>query len=270
MHDSNLMDDSDDLNFHLEQFLNQSTDPVENNLSSIFNPNNTDPTTITSNDLTGNTFPVDPTPVFSPTPVNIPINPVTSNLELAPAIVPTTSIPIPTPYIDSFPQTQYPVYYNDAFPQTQNTLYYNESFPQTQNPTYYNESFPQTQNPTYYNDSFPQTQNPAFYNDAFPQNQNPTYYSGSFQQTHVPEIWSITPVENPPEPNWEAINAYLKGQVRPGADVERVFRCNVCGAEFANAQALGGHKGMHRKNKNIYMDGGTSSKPGQSKKPRRL
>lgn len=186
------MDDDEDLHIQLE-ILNQLTDPVENNLSRIFNSDNTNDTPISSNNLIDNTFPLDQTSLFAPTPVNIPINPRTSNM--APAIIPTPCIPIPTSYT-----------------------------------------------PTYYNASFTPNQNPA--------------------------IWSSPTVVENLEPNWEAINAYLRGQVRPGADVERVFRCSVCGTEYANAQALGGHMGMHRKSKN-HRGEETSSKTGHSKKPRR-
>jgi hypothetical protein len=185
-----LMDD-EDLRIQLE-LLNQWTDPEENNLSTIFNSNNTNTAPISSNDVTDNTFLIDQSLIFSPAPVNIPINPRTSNV--VPAMIPTPSIPI---------QTSYPT--------------------------------------TYYNVPYPPSQNPA--------------------------IWPTPAVVENPEPNWEAINAFLRGQVRPGADVKRLYKCCVCGAEYANAQALGGHMGMHRKSKNQRGEG-TSSKTGHSKKPR--
>lgn len=70
---------------------------------------------------------------------------------------------------------------------------------------------------------------------------------------------------NPLDPNWDAINAFLAGHVRPGPDVTHVYRCVVCNVEFANPQALGGHMSSHskvRKNKDVLR----SSKPKKFKK----
>lgn len=66
----------------------------------------------------------------------------------------------------------------------------------------------------------------------FASHQNPTY---------------LSPASDPLDPNWEAIGSYLVGQVRPGPDVTRVYKCERCGLEFPNAQAFGGHMSSHSK-----------------------
>ncbi|PKA67084.1 Zinc finger protein ZAT7 [Apostasia shenzhenica] len=49
--------------------------------------------------------------------------------------------------------------------------------------------------------------------------------------------------------DWEAVRYFLRRQVRPGGDVCRVYKCDICGHEFPNAQAYGGHMSSHSKRK---------------------
>lgn len=81
-----------------------------------------------------------------------------------------------------------------------------------------------------------------------------------------PENYHIANAATSQEPNWEAINAFLHGQVRPGT--ERVFQCAVCGAEYVNAQALGGHMRCHGKNKKQKKTSLTATKTRKSQKTR--
>lgn len=56
-----------------------------------------------------------------------------------------------------------------------------------------------------------------------------------------------SPTWNHVDPNWEAINAYLSGKVRPSPKIAHIYKCSTCGVEFPNAQAYGGHLSSHRK-----------------------
>ncbi|KAJ0974865.1 hypothetical protein J5N97_016830 [Dioscorea zingiberensis] len=47
--------------------------------------------------------------------------------------------------------------------------------------------------------------------------------------------------------NWEGIQSYLAGIVRPGPDVPYIYKCDKCHIEFPNAQAYGGHMSSHSK-----------------------
>ncbi|KAG0499142.1 hypothetical protein HPP92_003833 [Vanilla planifolia] len=58
--------------------------------------------------------------------------------------------------------------------------------------------------------------------------------------------------------DWEAVRYFLSSQVRPGGDVSRVYRCDLCSHEFPNAQAYGGHMSSHSKNKR--SNGGTNNR----------
>lgn len=59
----------------------------------------------------------------------------------------------------------------------------------------------------------------------------------------------LNPSGNPMGPNWEAINSFLLGRVRPGPDITRIYKCGICNIEFPNAQSFGGHMSSHSKHK---------------------
>lgn len=71
----------------------------------------------------------------------------------------------------------------------------------------------------------------------------------TLQALSHPYLAYLNPTGDPLDPNWEAIESYLAGHVRPGPDVARVYKCNICNLEFPSAQAFGGHMSSHSKTK---------------------
>ncbi|ONK70168.1 uncharacterized protein A4U43_C05F30970 [Asparagus officinalis] len=65
----------------------------------------------------------------------------------------------------------------------------------------------------------------------------------------------------------EAVLSFLSGQVRPGPDVNYIYRCNECSLEFPNAQAFGGHMSSHSKYKRV--DNPIMTEEGNSKRNKR-
>ncbi|KAJ8500240.1 hypothetical protein OPV22_010792 [Ensete ventricosum] len=74
-------------------------------------------------------------------------------------------------------------------------------------------------------------------------------YHHTLQALYVSYLSYLNPTGDPLDPNWEAIESYLAGHVRPGPDVARVYKCNICSLEFPSAQAYGGHMSSHSKTK---------------------
>ncbi|KAG1334047.1 hypothetical protein COCNU_03G001660 [Cocos nucifera] len=71
----------------------------------------------------------------------------------------------------------------------------------------------------------------------------------TFFSFHGPNPTYLNPAWDYVDTNWEGINAYLLGKVRPSPDITHIYKCSICGIESPNAQAYGGHLSSHRKNK---------------------
>lgn len=86
------------------------------------------------------------------------------------------------------------------------------------------------------------------YNDL--KNQAPCInIQQNFFSFHGSNLEHLNPTGNPMDPNWEAVNSYLLGKVRPAPDIARIYKCSICGTEFPSAQAFGGHMSAHRQTK---------------------
>ena len=140
-------------------------------------------------------------------------------------------------------------YFVGACPSKQHQLEQN-------NPYYVVDGFPQPKQPPTANFHLingcpqnPQRQQDPLMGYTNLKNQVPCINQQTLFSFHGPNLEYQNPTGNPMDPNWEAISSYLLGRVRPGPDIARIYKCSVCGVEFPNAQAFGGHMSAHRRTK---------------------
>lgn len=80
----------------------------------------------------------------------------------------------------------------------------------------------------------------------------------------------MNPMENFDNHDPEAIASFLAGQVRPGPNAPRIYKCEICSVEFPSAQAIGGHMTSHcsrkKPKKCLKVKGGKNKKTKKNSK----
>ncbi|ONK61655.1 uncharacterized protein A4U43_C08F32210 [Asparagus officinalis] len=80
----------------------------------------------------------------------------------------------------------------------------------------------------------------------------------------------MRPMENFDNHDPEAIASFLAGQVRPGPNAPRIYKCEICSLEFPSAQAIGGHMTSHcsrkKAKKCLKVKGGKNKKTNKNSK----